>query len=219
MSKKIFLSLLFASSLLSISCKKELEPQESFSTTGTPKTEADTKTASANVTPVQPNTVVTPNTAATAAPGMNPAHGQPGHRCDVAVGAPLNSTVGKTTSAQTITPTSQTANAVVQSTPTKVAPGMNPAHGQPGHRCDIKVGEPLNSPASKAVASTPTGTSGTVSMPINVSASEANQKNPSGSATPAILNPTATTTAPGMNPPHGQPGHVCSVAVGAPLPK
>jgi hypothetical protein len=218
MNTKIFLSVLFASSLFVTACKKELEPQESFSTAQTPKTEADTKTASANATPIQPNTI-TPNTTGETAPGMNPAHGQPGHRCDVAVGAPLNSTAGKTVSPQTITPTSQTANAVVQSTPTKVAPGMNPPHGQPGHRCDIKVGEPLNSPASKTVASEPKGTSGTVSMPINVSATEANQSNPAGTTTPAILNPTANTTAPGMNPPHGQPGHVCSVAVGAPLPK
>ena len=30
---------------------------------------------------------------------------------------------------------------------------------------------------------------------------------------------TPVVTAPGMNPPHGQEGHVCSVAVGAPLPK
>jgi hypothetical protein len=39
--------------------------------------------------------------------------------------------------------------------------------------------------------------------------------------TPAILNPNATetVTAPGMNPPHGQAGHDCAVAVGAPLPK
>jgi len=27
----------------------------------------------------------------TTAPGMNPPHGQPNHRCDIAVGAPLNS--------------------------------------------------------------------------------------------------------------------------------
>src|SRR5688572_14008415 len=29
--------------------------------------------------------------------------------------------------------------------------------------------------------------------------------------------PAQTTTAPGMNPPHGQPGHRCEIAVGAPL--
>ncbi len=35
----------------------------------------------------------TQNTASTA-PGMNPPHGQPGHRCDIAVGAPLDSPPG-----------------------------------------------------------------------------------------------------------------------------
>lgn len=29
--------------------------------------------------------------------------------------------------------------------PQPVAAGMNPAHGQPNHRCDIAVGAPLNS--------------------------------------------------------------------------
>ena len=27
--------------------------------------------------------------------------------------------------------------------PAQVAEGMNPAHGQPGHRCDVSVGQPL----------------------------------------------------------------------------
>jgi hypothetical protein len=31
-------------------------------------------------------------------------------------------------------------------------PGMNPPHGQAGHRCDIAVGAPLNSPSNKDVA-------------------------------------------------------------------
>ena len=35
-------------------------------------------------------------------------------------------------------------------TTTEVAEGMNPPHGQPGHRCDIPVGAPLNSPAGQA---------------------------------------------------------------------
>jgi hypothetical protein len=30
---------------------------------------------------------------------------------------------------------------------------------------------------------------------------------------------TSTSTPPGMNPPHGQEGHRCDIAVGAPLPK
>jgi len=108
--------------------------------------------------------------------------------------------------------------ATAQSYATPAAPtvttakGMNPPHGQPGHRCDIAVGAPLNSPPGKKTA--PIAGSATVTQATNV--------------TPAMMQtadaPTTTpaapvVTAPGMNPPHGQPGHLCSVAVGAPLPK
>ncbi|WP_318642388.1 hypothetical protein [Flavobacterium ardleyense] len=82
----------------------------------------------------------------------------------------------------------------------KVAAGMNPAHGQPGHRCDIQVGAPLNSPAGKP-APQPITTPVQQSMP----------------AAPSILNAPSGNTAVGMNPAHGQPGHKCDVAVGAPL--
>ena len=95
-----------------------------------------------------PSTTKAPSTSSATnntevAPGMNPAHGQPGHRCDIAVGKPLNSTPSTTTNsasdASTKTPQTSTNNK------TAVAPGMNPAHGQPGHRFDIAVGKPLNS--------------------------------------------------------------------------
>ena len=101
----------------------------------------------------------------------------------------------------------------VQTQVTTTAPGMNPPHGQPGHRCDIAVGAPLNSPKQTKPAS---GAGSAVVQQVTPSMTA----QPNNSA-PAILTPNAaqTTTAPGMNPPHGQPGHVCSVAVGAPLPK
>lgn len=96
------------------------------------------------------------------AKGMNPPHGQPGHRCEIAVGAPLNSKPA-TTQAATVNnvKTTQTAPTPVQfntakTIPQKVAPGMNPPHGQPGHRCDISVGEPLNSKPVTPNASMPT---------------------------------------------------------------
>lgn len=104
-----------------------------------------------NVT-VQNNTkdLVVQPVAQTATPpvgqGLNPAHGQPGHRCDIAVGAPLNSAPAAATTTpqvQTITMPSPPATNVAK--PVKTAPGMNPPHGQPGHRCDISVGAPLNS--------------------------------------------------------------------------
>jgi hypothetical protein len=79
---------------------------------------------------------------------LNPAHGEPGHRCDIAVGAPLDG--APATPAQTQSPLIQTQQPAATPATTTVAQGMNPPHGQPGHRCDIAVGAPLNSaPAAK----------------------------------------------------------------------
>jgi hypothetical protein len=104
----------------------------------------------------------------------------------------------------------QPANATAPSqiTPAPSGKGLNPAHGQPGHRCDIAVGAPLSSaPAAKPSAP--------VTTPIAA---------PTSSPAPMQITPSATTTpstpaAPGakLNPAHGQPGHDCAIAVGAPL--
>lgn len=116
----------------------------------------------ANGTPaVQTAPATTPtNTAAPASQNiaLNPAHGQPGHRCDIAVGAPLNSAPAKTPQPAAPVQAAPVQAAPVQATPgTDLTPskgvintgsaatGLNPAHGQPGHRCDIAVGAPLNS--------------------------------------------------------------------------
>lgn len=78
------------------------------------------------------------NRSATAA-GANPPHGQPGHRCDIPVGAPLDgSSTIKTSSGQTA-PIRAQSDSPVNAT----GKGLNPPHGQPGHRCDVKVGDPL----------------------------------------------------------------------------
>lgn len=163
---------------------------------------------------------VTGNTGA-----LNPEHGKPGHRCDIAVGAPLNSqptvntTPGAVTTNQpavtTTFPSSPAATipAATNTVASNTAPGMNPAHGQPGHRCDIAVGAPLNSkPTTPATTTTP--------LSLNPSVPAAT---PVVTKTPVNTQPTTapitatTTTAPGMNPPHGQPGHRCDIAVGTPL--
>ncbi|MFY8166438.1 MAG: hypothetical protein ACOVJ8_07590 [Sediminibacterium sp.] len=114
-------------------------------------------------------------------------------------------------------PAGTTTTAVTQA-PVTVAKGMNPAHGQQGHRCDIAVGAPLNSSPGKAPAVQPKPAT-TIS-----SANTASGTVTSNGATITTVNnnapaATPTVTDPGMNPPHGQEGHVCSVAVGAPLPK
>jgi hypothetical protein len=69
---------------------------------------------------------------------LNPAHGQPGHRCDISVGAPLDSA---TTPVKT---NSQTSDVVLDNGTVTLPKGTpNPAHGQPGHQCGKAVGTPL----------------------------------------------------------------------------
>ncbi|UOK42931.1 MULTISPECIES: hypothetical protein [Flavobacterium] len=123
------------------------------------------------VTPTQTTTTVTPPAQPVVAKGMNPAHGQPGHRCDIPVGAPLNSPPGKPTPPQGVTQAQKTNSQNFTVTPTSL---------------------------------TPTGNTTTSSQ---------------NSAVPELLSTPTTETAPGMNPPHGQAGHRCDIAVGAPLPK
>lgn len=102
---------------------------------------------------LQTSVPVVPTTAA--APAINPAHGKPGHRCDVAVGSPIPKTAS--TNVKPATTFSPLATPVQNSplqplaTPatSTVTSGLNPAHGQPGHRCDIEVGKPLNSAPKK----------------------------------------------------------------------
>jgi hypothetical protein len=217
MNPKILITSIFVTSLVFVSCKKELEPQES-----TPASELVKLGLAKDTTKTQSvvqNPATNPNTVLSSNAGLNPAHGQPGHRCDIAVGAPLNSapTQGQTATAQPVqtvqvNPSQQNVVTTTTAAPVKVAKGMNPSHGQPGHRCDIPVGAPLNSPVAKPVAATP-AQSGTTTQNFTVSP-------PANNAVPALLStekPVAT--AEGMNPPHGQTGHRCDIAVGAPLPK
>lgn len=151
MNMKTGIASAFLASLLFISCKKELQPQESTNAPVTDvaapdaqpiqgQVEGQTQTMQSVQAPAQMQP--TPSTA----PGMNPPHGQPNHRCDIAVGAPLNSPKGATPpAAPQVAPQGQAAVAPVAmpSAPVVTQPGMNPPHGQEGHRCEIAVGAPL----------------------------------------------------------------------------
>lgn len=92
---------------------------------------------------------VQPATAPAAQTGvkLNPEHGQPGHRCDIPVGAPLDAAPAVTNAPVTAPGTPAKVQTVPTPSNTPTAGGMsgqlNPAHGQPGHRCDIPVGQPL----------------------------------------------------------------------------
>lgn len=163
--------LLFITALLAVSCQKEEKASDKISAKASDSLAtikaAEAQLANVPVTPQTQQIIPQPNAATTNAvpvtkPGMNPPHGQPGHRCDLAVGAPLNSKPAAVTPAPaatnqtyTVTPAGtatatkmdgsdiQTATPVAQ----KTLPGMegkpNPAHGAEGHRCDIPVGVTL----------------------------------------------------------------------------
>lgn len=90
----------------------------------------------------------------TGKPALNPAHGQPYHQCEIAVGAPLNGAPQLNPAPQAVVPKLNSANTSINTNPvapspfpakaTGSKPALNPAHGQPHHRCDIEVGAPLS---------------------------------------------------------------------------
>ena len=211
MKHRLFTALFFCLAAL-ISCEEERASGPGTMATKPVSLPVITPSATpANSVPIPGNNIVT----ATAAPKLNPAHGQPGHRCDISVGAPLTDV--PSTNVKDATPNSPVINSLIQTAPaiqTKastpgttapaVTPGINPAHGQPGHRCDVGVGAAIPktaAPTSKTTTNSPLIT-------------------PVVQNTPFIQPQAATTTATaanGLNPAHGQPGHRCDIAVGKPL--
>lgn len=207
---------LIAISILFTSCKKEDAAQEQ----GDPRLVVPfTQQASAGIqsqaAPVataqdhnlfhEKNATTTPSVVA----GINPAHGQPNHRCDIAVGAPLNTPANGSAQPQTtnVQPTQMVTTTQTAVAKTVTPKGMNPPHGEKNHRCDIAVGAPLNSKvasADKSTGSVPSSQqiNGQQALPALLSTSSANSETPAG-----------------MNPPHGKEGHRCDIAVGAALPK
>lgn len=161
MKKLLTVTSLLCMSLSFIACNQHKEPEfDSSIVTKTKENTVDSNSATqnnvvaepGNITPEQLSTVQA--TTQPVAAGLNPAHGQPGHRCDIAVGAPLNSPAAPASAQTQVQPATQTITPTMTTAKTVTAPGMNPAHGEPGHRCDIAVGAPLNSPApAKADAS------------------------------------------------------------------
>ena len=136
---------------------------------------------------------------------INPPHGEPYHRCDIPVGAPLNAS---------------SANTPGQATEQKSAEVMlNPPHGEPYHRCDIPVGAPLNSPpanntrqaTNNQVQAEAPGTPNNRVGPTIENARRMNSLQTRSTTVPA------TGTKPRLNPAHGQPWHRCDIAVGSPL--
>lgn len=105
----------------------------------------------ARTLPPVPATIAAPaQDAAAGNVALNPPHGQPGHVCELPVGAPLDGSVpaasapvaadhGTVAAPITINPPP----AAPQGAVTLPSGTPNPPHGQPGHRCEVNVGDPL----------------------------------------------------------------------------
>jgi hypothetical protein len=87
---------------------------------------------------------------------------------------------------------------VVSSTGSNIAgpsAAVDPPHGQPGHKCDVGANANLSTAAPKPMPQTAPTLQGLPVMP---------QNNPIKSAT------IPSGSSGKVNPPHGQPGHVCN---------
>lgn len=115
--KKISLAVLVMSMVVFTSCRDEKAIDATPTETGVETNENPKTTAS-----------------------VNPPHGQPGHRCDIPVGANLDqasTTTMQQTNNNTVSPNVSPVR-LNQSTTMK-----NPPHGQPGHDCTKPVGADL----------------------------------------------------------------------------
>ena len=120
---KIFSQVLLSAAVLGfVACSSEKE-------------QTVTATAPLNLAAPAP---VTTTTAQGATAAVNPAHGQPNHRCDIPVGASMDLPVQPSFNVQpTVAPPTPKIKGAVAS-------GVNPPHGELGHDCSIPVGAPLN---------------------------------------------------------------------------
>lgn len=149
--------MIFSAAALAVSCKntKNTEVQKSVTETPTaPETKSQENVATQTSAPE--NTTVASNTASDK-PALNPPHGQPYHRCDIAVGAPIDSPAPVQNAAPQVAQPQSAPNAGFNTNPISPSlappvsstadigpkPALNPPHGQPHHRCDLQVGAPL----------------------------------------------------------------------------
>lgn len=100
-----------------------------------------------------------------------------------------------------------------QTEPTAQAPvagvKLNPPHGEPGHICEIPVGDPLPADGATTAAQPAVQAAPARPMPINPGATSVMNR-PINTSVP-------TGPKPKFNPPHGEPWHTCDLEVGEPL--
>lgn len=157
--KKLSL-LIFAAAAFAVSCKnsKTTESQAKTEKEAVADLPANTATERETATDQSAQTAVAAKADAGQKPALNPAHGEPYHRCDIQVGAPIDSPApAQNTAPQVvqqspanggfntnpISPSAAPAPTVSSTAASGPKPALNPAHGEPHHRCDLQVGAPL----------------------------------------------------------------------------
>lgn len=157
--KKVSL-MIFAAAAFAVSCKntKSTESQTKVPTASAENTAQGNNAE--NPSAAQQNTAVVTTSTPGNKPALNPAHGEPYHRCDIAVGAPIDSPAPAQNAApqvvpqqapvnnnsfntNPISPSAAPAPSVSSTSASGPKPALNPAHGEPHHRCDLQVGAPL----------------------------------------------------------------------------
>lgn len=151
--------MIFAAAALAVSCKntKSAEAQTKVPTASAENAAQQTNAVNSSSAPQ--NTTVATNSTPGNKPALNPEHGAPYHRCDIQVGAPLDSPAPAQNVAPQVIPQQAPANSSFNTNPIAPSaapkppvsstsasgpkPALNPAHGQPHHRCDLQVGDPL----------------------------------------------------------------------------
>ena len=130
-----------------------------------------------------------------------------------------NITSSPTVGQEVALPTTVVPNQVPVAQPTaKNASALNPAHGEPGHRCDIPVGTPLSTPPQQPQQAQNVQSQVKQVQPIQAAPVAVPQ--PSSQmfpAQPATGAGAPNTAGKRINPPHGEPGHDCAVPVGQAL--
>lgn len=120
-TKSLSLLLLLMTSILTFSCKENKSNSETVDT----EQKEETTSQDTNIDKTVDKDA------------LNPIHGEPGHRCDIPVGAPLNSKSANQKQNQI----QVNGNPVQQS---RNSENINPPHGEPGHQCGKPVGAPLD---------------------------------------------------------------------------
>ncbi len=127
---------------------------------------------------------------------LNPPHGQPNHRCDIPVGAPLNSAPKTSNTTAASTTAASPATSTSTNTTTSATNTNSPAKSN-----ETQVSSPATGAASSSFS------------PTVENASKLNNPQRQTTSTTANKGPK-----PATNPAHGQPYHRCDIAVGSPLP-